>query len=155
LVLIEFLRFVFQHREGIYWCSAPLRDEDQRNYKVCDVPDVQAAPVPPIHEYVSDSIVRSDNEAPTTSRRVPSKVVAPRCTRQTTGKISGSQAAEAKKRKRKWTRPAVSAHTTTISSDVETIDVDDGEGDVELPKAIAAPSPGKQVVETPHQVSKT
>jgi hypothetical protein len=49
----------------------------------------------------------------------------------------------------------LSAHTTTISSDVETIDVDDGEGDVELPKATAAPSPGKQVVETPHQVSKT
>jgi hypothetical protein len=40
LVLIEFLRLVFQHREGIYWCLAPLRDKDQRGYKVRDVADV-------------------------------------------------------------------------------------------------------------------
>jgi hypothetical protein len=35
-----------QHLEGIYWCPAPLRDEDQRSYKVRNVADVQAAPPP-------------------------------------------------------------------------------------------------------------
>jgi hypothetical protein len=101
----------------------------------------------------------SDNEAPATSRRAPSKVVAPRRTRQTAGKIPASQAptqaAEEKKRKGKRTRSAVSADTTTISFDVETIDVDDGEDDVQSPKATTAPSPGKHAVETPHQTSKT
>jgi hypothetical protein len=42
-----------QHREGIYWCPAPLRDEDQRSYKVRDVADVQVAPPLPVNEYVS------------------------------------------------------------------------------------------------------
>jgi hypothetical protein len=60
-------------------------------------------PRPPIDEYVSDSMVGSDSEAPATSRRAPSKVAAPRCTLQTAGKISASQAAtqiaEAKKRR--------------------------------------------------------
>jgi hypothetical protein len=46
---------------------------------------------------------------------------------------------------------------TTVSSDIETTDVDDEEGDIESPKATAAPSagtsrravsPGKQAVET-------
>jgi hypothetical protein len=69
-----------------------------------------------------------------------------------------------KKSKRKRTRSVVSADTTTISSNVENIDVDDGEGNVESPKATAAPSaetprratsPGKQAVETPRQASKT
>jgi hypothetical protein len=78
LNLIEFLRLVLQHREGIYWCSAPLRDDDQRSYKVRDAADVQAAPAPPIDEYVSDPTVGSDDEAPATSRRAPSKVAAPR-----------------------------------------------------------------------------
>jgi hypothetical protein len=63
------------------------------------------------------------------------------------GKIPASQAAtqavEAKKRKRKRTRSAVSAYTTMISSDVETIDFDDGKGDIESPKATAALLPGK------------
>jgi hypothetical protein len=111
---------------------APLRDEDQRSYKVRDVADVQAVPAPPIDEYVSDSTVGSDNEALTTSRRAPSKVAAPRRTQQTAGKIPASQAAtqaaEAKKRRGKRTRSTVSANTTTISSDIETIDVDDDEG---------------------------
>jgi hypothetical protein len=158
-VLIEFLHLVFRHREGINWCPAPLRDEDQCNYKVNDVADVQAAPVPPVNEYVSDSTVGSDNEAPATSRRVPSKVVAPQHTRQTAGKMptfqAATQAAEAKKRKRKRTRSVVSADTTTISFDVETINVDDGEGDVESPKATTAPSLGKQAVVTSRQASKT
>jgi hypothetical protein len=126
LVLIEFLCLVFQHRECIYRCLTPLCDEDQCSYKVHDVADMQAASVPPVDEYVFDSTVGSDNEAIATSRRAPSKVVAPRRTRQTAGKISASQAAtqavEAKKRKRKRTRFAVSADTTTICSDVETID---------------------------------
>jgi hypothetical protein len=43
---------------------------------------------------------------------------------------------------------------TTVSSDVETINVDDGEGDVESPKATAATSSRKQAVETPRQASK-
>jgi hypothetical protein len=139
LVLTEFLRLVFQHSEGIYWCQAPLRDEDQLNYKVRDVADVQVALVPPIDEYVSDSTVGSDNEAPSTSQRMPSKVVA---SRPSTLMMER-------------TRSAVSADMTMISSDVETVDVDDGEADIESPKAMTAPSPGKQVVETPHQASKT
>jgi hypothetical protein len=126
------------------------------------VADVQVAPTPRIDEYVSDSTVGSDDEAPATSRRAPSKVATPRRTQQTAGKISTSRAvtraAEVKKKKRKWTSSAVSLDTTTISSDVETINVDDGEGDVESPKATTAPSartprravsPGKQAVETP------
>jgi hypothetical protein len=118
-----------QHREGIYWCPAPLRDKDQRIYKVRSVADVQAAPPPPVDEYVSDSMVGSDSEAPTTSHRGPSKVAAPRHTRQTAVKIPASQAAaqvaEAKKRRGKRTRSAVSVDTTTKSSDVETIDVEE------------------------------
>jgi hypothetical protein len=98
---------------------------------VRDAADVQAAPTPSVDEYVSDSMVGSDNKAPAMSRRAPSKVTMPRCTRQMAGKISGSrvatsvaatQTAEVKK-KRKQTRSA-----TTVSSDVETIDVDDEEG---------------------------
>jgi hypothetical protein len=69
-----------QHCEGIYWCSAPLHDEDQHSYKVHDMAGVQAAPPPPIDEYVSDSTVGSDSEAPATSRRAPSKVAASRRT---------------------------------------------------------------------------
>jgi hypothetical protein len=65
-----------QHCEGIYWCPTPLRDEDQRNYKVRNIADVQAAPRPPIDEYISDPMVWSDDEAPAMSRRAPSKVVA-------------------------------------------------------------------------------
>jgi hypothetical protein len=145
-----------------------MRDEDQRSYNVRDAVDVQAAWAPPIDEYVSDSTVGSDDEAPATSRRAPSKVVAPRRTRQTTGKISASRAAtqvvEVKKKKRMWTWSAVSADMTTISSDVETIDVDDEEGDAESLKVAATPSAGtprraaspeKQAVETPCQASKT
>jgi hypothetical protein len=44
LVLMECLHLVFQHHEGIYWYPTPLRDEDQRSYKVREVADVQAAP---------------------------------------------------------------------------------------------------------------
>jgi hypothetical protein len=152
---MEFLCLVLQHREGIYWCPALLRNEDQRSYKIRDVADVQAAPPPPVDEYVSDSMVGSDNEAPATSRRAPSRVAASWCTRQTAGKIPTSQAttqiAEAKKRRGKQTRSAVSADTTTtVSSDVETIDVEDYEGDMQSPKATTAPSPEGQVAETPH-----
>jgi hypothetical protein len=39
--------------------------------------------------------------------------------------------------------------TTTIRSDIETIDVKDDEGDVQLPKATTAPSPGGKAAETP------
>jgi hypothetical protein len=74
---MEYLHLVLQHRDGIYWCPALLRDEDQRSYKVHDVADVQAAPAPPINEYISDSTVGSDNEASAVSRRAPSKVAAP------------------------------------------------------------------------------
>jgi hypothetical protein len=58
----------------------------------------------------------------------------------------------------------VSVGTTTVSSDVETIDVDDEEGDVESPSATTAPSTGtprraaspvKQTIEMPRQMSKT
>jgi conjugal transfer/entry exclusion protein len=107
--------------------------------------DVQAAPPPPVDEYVSDSTVGSDDDTPATSRKASSKVTASRCTRQTTGKIAASQAAtqiaEAKNRRGKWTRSAVSAATTMMSSDFETIDVEDDEGDVQSPKATTALSP--------------
>jgi hypothetical protein len=49
----------------------------------------------------------------------------------------------------------VTADTTTISSDIETINIEDEEGDVESPKATTALSLGKQAVETPRQASKT
>jgi hypothetical protein len=118
-------------------------------------------------------MVGSDDEAPATSRRAPSKVIVPRRTQQTAGKISASRAmasvavtqtAEAKKKKRKQTRSAVLVDTTIVSSDIETIDIGDEKGDIESPKATAAPSAGtprraassgKQAVETPRQTSKT
>jgi hypothetical protein len=150
---VEYVCLFVQHHESIYWCPAPLRDEDQRSYKVRSIADVQAAPPPLVEEYVSDSTVRSDSEAPTTSRRGPSKVAAPRRTRQTAGKIPASQAttqvAEAKKRRSKQTRFAVSADTTMRSSNVETINVQEDEGDVQSPKATTAPSPGRRATETP------
>jgi hypothetical protein len=74
---MKYLGLVLQHREGIYWCPALLRDEDQHNYKVRGVVDMQAAPATPIDKYVSDSTMGSDNEAPVVSHRAPSKVVAP------------------------------------------------------------------------------
>jgi hypothetical protein len=43
----------------------------------------------------------------------------------------------------------VSADTTTVSSDVETIDVEDDVGDAKLPKATTATSQGKQAAEMP------
>jgi hypothetical protein len=52
----------------------------------------------------------------------------------------------------KQTRSAVSADTTTKSSDVGTIDIEEDEGDVQSPKATTAPSPGRQAVEMPRPV---
>jgi hypothetical protein len=95
---------------------------------------MQAAPPPLVDEYVSDSTVGRDSEVPTASRRGQSKVATPRRTRQTVGKIPASQAApqvaEAKKRRGKRTRSVVSVDTTTKSSDVETINIEEDEGDV-------------------------
>jgi hypothetical protein len=48
------------------------------------------APPPPINEYISDSKVGSEDDAPAMSRRAQSKVAALRCMRQTVGKISAS-----------------------------------------------------------------
>jgi hypothetical protein len=142
-----------QYREGIYWYPASLRDEGQCSYKVHDVADVQAVPPPPVVEYISDSTVGSDSEAPAMSRRAPSKVAAPRRTRQTTGKIPASNAAtqiaKAKKRRGKRIRSTLSADTATMSSDVEAIDVEDDESDVQSPKATTGPSPVGQAAETP------
>jgi hypothetical protein len=87
-----------------------------------------------IEEYISDSLVGSDDGAPTT-KRVPPKVATsvPRHTRHTIGKMSASgaaativatQMAEAKKKKkRKRTGLALSADTATISCRIETINV--------------------------------
>jgi hypothetical protein len=58
--------------------------------------------------------------------------------------------AEEKKRRGKRTRSTVSADTTTASSDVDTIDIEDVEGDVQSPKATTAPSLGGQAAKTPH-----
>jgi hypothetical protein len=77
---------------------------------------------------------------------------------QTAGKIPTSQVAtqvtEAKKRRGKRTRSAVSADTTMKSSDVETIDVEEDEGDVQSPKATTAPSPDRQTAETPRSAPR-
>jgi hypothetical protein len=54
------------------------------------VGDVPVAPPPPVDEYISDSTVGSEDDAPAMSRRAQSKVSALRCTRQTVGKISAS-----------------------------------------------------------------
>jgi hypothetical protein len=54
-----------------------------------------------------------------------------------------------KKRRGKWTRSAVSANTTSKSSDIETIDVEEDEGDVQSLRATTAPSPGPRAAETP------
>jgi hypothetical protein len=45
--------------------------------------------------------------------------------------------------------------TTIISSNIETIDIDDEEGDVQSPKATTTPLLGKQAVETPRLMLKT
>jgi hypothetical protein len=104
-------------------------------------------------EYIYDSTVGSDSEAPATSRMAPSSVAAARHTRQTPGKIPASHAvtqlAEAKKRRGKQTSSAVSADTTSKSSDIETIDVEEDEGDVKSLRATTAPSPGRRAAETP------
>jgi hypothetical protein len=79
-----------------------------------------------------------------------------------TATIVATQTAEAKKKKRKRTRWTVSVDTTTVSSDVETFDVDNEVGVIKSPSATAAPSAGtprrmaspeKQAVETPRQTS--
>jgi hypothetical protein len=59
-----------------------------------------------------------------------------------------------KKRRGKRTKSTVSANTTTASSDVETIDVQDVKGDVQSPKATTAPSPRGQAADTPHPASR-
>jgi hypothetical protein len=72
--------------------------------------------------------------------------------------------ADAKKKKWKRTRHTVSVDTATISSSVETIEIDVEEGDTESPGATAAPSAGtprraasteEQAVETPRRMSAT
>jgi hypothetical protein len=149
-----------------------LRNKEQRSYKVCDAADVQAAPSSPINEYLSDSTVGSNDEAPAVWR-ASSKVTAPRLTQQVRGKIptsraaatiAATQTAEAKKKKRRRSRPAVSVDAATVSSGVKTIEVDDEEGDAESPGAMAAPFAGtprratsteEQVVETPCRTSAT
>jgi hypothetical protein len=113
----------------------------------------------------------SYDEAPA-ARRTPSKVTAQPRTWQTTGKISASrdaativvtQTVEAKK-KWKQTRPTVLVDTATVSSGIETIEVDEEEGDAESPIATVAPSVGtprrvasmeEQAVETPRRTSAT
>jgi hypothetical protein len=140
--------------------------------QVRDAADVQAAPPPPIDEYLSNSTVGSDDEAPA-ARRAPSKVVALRHMRLAMGKISASRAAatitetqtaEAKKKKRKRTRPTESVDMATVSSSVETIEVNDEDGDAESPGAIVALSTGtpcravsteEQTVEMPRRMSAT
>jgi hypothetical protein len=113
------------------------------------------APPPPIKEYIFDSTVGSDDEAPVV-QRASFRVAAPRHTRQATVKmltsratatIAATQAAEAKK-KRKRTRSMVSVDMTTVSSDVKTTEVDDEEGDTESPGATGAPS-----ARTPHRAT--
>jgi hypothetical protein len=84
---------IFQHHGGIYLFPAQLHNKDQHSYKVCDTADVQAAPPPPIEEYLSNLTVGSNNEAPTALRRALSKVAARWRMWHATGKISTSRAA--------------------------------------------------------------
>jgi hypothetical protein len=65
-----------------------------------------------------------------------------------------TQVAEVKKRRGKRIRSAVSADITMRSSDVETIDVEEDEGDVQSPKATTTPSPGRQAAETPRPTAR-
>jgi hypothetical protein len=78
---------------------------------------------------------------------------------QMVGKIPASEAAthiaDAKKRRGKRTRSTVSADTTMISSDVQTIDDDDDEGDLQSPKATTARRQRGQAVETPRSALET
>jgi hypothetical protein len=138
----------FQFREGIYWCPAPLRNEEERSFKVRAASDVQVTPQK-FEEYISDSLMGSDDDAPA-ARRAPPKVAtsAPRSTRQTAGKmfvsraaatIAVTQTAGAKKKKRKRAEPSASADTTTVSSDVEIINVEDEEDDAKSPSATMVP----------------
>jgi hypothetical protein len=75
LQLVHFtdLSVCFQFCEGIYWCPALLRNEEDQSFKVCAAWDVQVPPQQCIEEYISDSSVGSDDEGPTT-RRVSPKV---------------------------------------------------------------------------------
>jgi hypothetical protein len=147
-----------------------LRNEEHDTYKFCDAASMQEAPPPPINRYLSDSTVGSDDEAPT-ARRAPCKVTAPLRMQQATRKISATpaatmiavtQTAEAKKKKRKWTRPTMSVDTTMVSSGVETIEVDNDEVDAVSLSATTAPSTGtsrrvvsteEHAVETPRRMS--
>jgi hypothetical protein len=72
----------------------PLRNEEVRSYKVRATAEGQVTPQKCIEEYISDSSMGCDDDAPT-ARRVPPKVATsvPRCTRQTAGKMSVSRAA--------------------------------------------------------------
>jgi hypothetical protein len=54
--------------------------------------------------------------------------------------ITATQTAKAKKKKRKKTGPVVSTDTATVSSGVETINIDDEEDDAKSPDVVAAPS---------------
>jgi hypothetical protein len=42
----------------------------------------------------------------------------------------------------------------TASSDIETIDIEDDEGDVQSPKATTAPAPGVYASEMPHPMPR-
>jgi hypothetical protein len=64
--------------------------------------------------------------------------------------VAATQTAEPKKKKRKRTGPTVSTDTTTVSSDVETINVEDEEDDTKSPSEATIPSAG-----TPRKAAST
>lgn len=120
-----------------------MRNEEDRSFKVRAVKDIQPPPQQCIEEYISNSSVGSDDNGPT-MRWVPRKAttLVSRRTRQTVGKMSASRATktiastqtvEAKNKKRKRVVPYVSSDTVTVSSGVETINVDDDEEDAKSP----------------------
>jgi hypothetical protein len=144
----------------MYWCSAPLRNKEERSYKVRDAMDVQVAPQPPIEEYIFDLLVQSDDDTPTTTMAPPKVATsALQRTQQATGKIptsrasttiTATQTAEAQKKKQKRTRTTVSVDRGTVSSGVETINGGDEEDNAKSSGTTSTPSAG-----TPCRVAST
>jgi hypothetical protein len=145
--------------------------KEERSYKVRATVDVQAAPQKHIEEYISDSSVGSDDDAPATRRAPPRSLRLcrgargrwrARCPPRATATITATQTAEAKKKKRKRIGPAVFADTATVSFGIKTIDGEDEEDDTKSPSATTVPSPGtpckeasteERATETPRRTS--
>jgi hypothetical protein len=107
------------------------------------VGDAQVTPQQCIEEYISNSSVGRDDDAPATR-------TGKRSTSRAAATIAATQMTEAKKKKQKRTGPVVLADTATVSFGIETINVDDEEDDAKSPKVATVPS-----AETPRKAAST